>query len=95
MPYSESARPAFLEASEVDTYSDRAAAITPGASDALDPDGNYFKYVTLGDAGTITFVPYRNDDGATITMALQGGQVVPGRVRRVTSSTATVFGWYD
>lgn len=70
--------------------------ISPGAGDQLDPSGKYFAYFTVTDAGTVSVLGYRNADGDTPQQFnLVGGQIIPGRIRRVTAASVTVLGWYD
>lgn len=94
MPYSEENRPSLLTV-ESESYSERCETITPGAADQTDPSGHYYKYIVAATDGEVTFVPYRNADNATLTMTVQAGYLMPGRIRRVTASTATMHGWYD
>lgn len=94
MPYVANNRPPFTDL-ETGAYAECCETITPGAADQVDPGGNYYKYLTAATGGDVTFVPYQGDDGTTFTMTLAGGQVLPGRVRRVTAATATVLGWFD
>ena len=70
-------------------------AITPGASDQVDANGKYFKYFVAATGGDVTFTPFRGTDGATFTMTVSAGMILPGRIRRITASTATIHGWSD
>jgi len=95
MPYDESLKPASLLEANTHSYSPKAMTLTPGATDQTEPSGAYFKYMTAAAAGTFVVVPMENDDADTVSLALQGGQVFPGQIRRVVSASAGVIGWYD
>lgn len=94
MAYDKTKNPA-MTVSDPNTFSARCDTITPGAGDQTDGAGRYYKYFTAGTAGDVTFVAYADADGATRTMTVAAGQVLPGRIRRVTVSTATLLGWFD
>ena len=91
MPYDQS-KNRYNTASD-DTYGGAIYTLTPGATDQLDADGNYYKYVVALTSGDVTVLGYRNLDGDTpVTFTLSAGSIVPLRVRRVTAATATVGG---
>lgn len=76
-----------------DAFGGAVYPITPGATDQLDDDGHYFKYVATKTAGDVSVLGYHNADGDTAqTFAMGAGQIIPLRVRRVTAATATVVG---
>lgn len=93
MPFDKNKVPPFMQDAR-DSYSMRCAEITPGASDQVDPTGKYYKYFVAATPGDVTFVAMRDGDADTRTMTLAAGQVLPGRVRRITAATATVHGWF-
>lgn len=95
MPYDTDLRPPYSQL-DANNYGERAYVITPGAADQLDATGNYFKYMTAATSGDVTFLGFRNaDDDTALTMTVQAGQILPGRIRRVTASTASLHGWSD
>lgn len=95
MPYTAQNAPLGGQDSNNITIGAVATVITPGAGDQLDAAGKYFKYICAASDGDVTFVPYKNADGSTLTMAVTAGMILPGRIRRVTAATATLHGWSD
>lgn len=97
MPFDRLKVPGNAEYSDLSTFAPVATPITPSDStDALDGSGQYFKYIVACDSGDVAVLGYANaDDDDPVVLSLSGGQVVPGRVRRVmaTGTTATVIGW--
>ena len=95
MPYSianESSSTADLSPS---MFGKLCQTITPGAGDQLDANGKYFKYFVAATDGDVTFTSFRGTDGATQAMTVSAGMILPGRIRRITASTATIHGWSD
>lgn len=94
MPFDQAKVPAFSKP-ESDTFGGRFQAITPGSSDQLTTAGKYFKYFVAATAGDVTVVGYYNADSDTHQITMAAGQVLPGRIRQITASTATVLGVSD
>jgi hypothetical protein len=95
MPFDKKLVPPFADREAEDTYGNNCRLITPGAGDQLDPAGRYYKYFTAVSDGDVTFTPYSGADGETYVQALVGGQVLQGRVRRITAAAGGVLGWFD
>ena len=95
MPFSAALAPLTAQDSRDNSFSANAALITPGAGDQLAPGGQYFKYFVAASSGDVTFVTYRGADNVTLTLPVTAGAILPGRIRRITASTATLHGWFD
>ena len=94
MPFDRSKEPPFVGTDNA-TFGNNCRSITPGSADQVSPAGRYYKYFVAAVEGDVTFTPYEGQDGETYTMTVSAGDILPGRIRRVTAATASLIGWFD
>ncbi|WP_161639193.1 spike base protein, RCAP_Rcc01079 family [Brevundimonas diminuta] len=93
MPYDPKKDPYAGQFAKLNTPAGRAINITPANADLPE----YVKAVRCNGAGNLVFLPAKNEDGQTITLAVLAGETVPVLTRRVlpASTASGIVGFLD